>query len=243
MTVLFLLFHIETRVSLLPLTKFSTAHSDPFNNSPIDFKLTRTRYRTENFPCCVRKGVTKTLAFWLYSLSLSLSLAHPFFLSLDDKGLFLRRTESLSGFGQLGKVIWGPNWCAQDSQLYLSNTGGRREGDMVAGTLFLVNGSLFHRRSLEMSNTVHGCCCTGRMAMRKIETGAPNILTTTKSTALLHHVQFYWRWEYMQITSLWVIKSRLCMNTIHHADGGVGSLHRHESIHSMTGWAQSLTEK
>lgn len=62
-TVLFLLFHIETRVSLLPLTKFSTACTDPFNNSPIDFKLTRTRYRTENFPCCERKGVTTTLAF------------------------------------------------------------------------------------------------------------------------------------------------------------------------------------
>lgn len=62
-TVLFLLSHTESRVSLLPLTKFSTARADPFNNSPIDFKLTRTRYRTENFPCCERKGVTKTLAF------------------------------------------------------------------------------------------------------------------------------------------------------------------------------------
>lgn len=62
-TVLFLLSHTESRVSLLPLTKFSTAGADPFNNSPIDFKLTRTRYRTENFPCCERKGVTKTLAF------------------------------------------------------------------------------------------------------------------------------------------------------------------------------------
>lgn len=49
-TVLFLLFHTEARVGLLPLTKFSTAHSDPFNNSPIDFKLTRTRYRTEISP-------------------------------------------------------------------------------------------------------------------------------------------------------------------------------------------------
>lgn len=115
-TVLFLLFHIETRASLLPLTKFSTARTDPFNNSPIDFKLTRTRYRTENFPCCERKGVTTTLAFWLHSLSRSPSPAHLFFLSLDDKGLFLRRTESLSGFGQLGKVIWGPNWCTWDSQ-------------------------------------------------------------------------------------------------------------------------------
>lgn len=62
-TILFLLFHTESRVSLLPLTKFSAARADPFNNSPIDFKLTRTRYRTENFPCCERKGVTKTLAF------------------------------------------------------------------------------------------------------------------------------------------------------------------------------------
>lgn len=62
-TILFLLFHTESWVSLLPLTKFSTARADPFNNSPIDFKLTRTRYRTENFPCCERKGVTETLAF------------------------------------------------------------------------------------------------------------------------------------------------------------------------------------
>lgn len=95
-----------------------------FNNFPIDFKLTRTHFRTENFPCCARKGVSKTLP-----LSFSLSLLIFSSLLLIIKGSFLGEQRACRD-----SANWGKSFDAQINALGYSmvspqQRGGRIEGD------------------------------------------------------------------------------------------------------------------